>query len=159
MKCIWNGFRYSVCEKGIVYSGDSYKVMKPYIGASGYRRVNLSKNGKAQKYLIHRLIAKVFIPNPESLPCVNHKDGDKSNNTVSNLEWCTYSENQKHAYSTGLISAKGSKNGGSKLTEDDIPEIRLLLEEGLTYSNIGEIYNVKKETIRAVYSGANWRHV
>ena len=68
----------------------------------GYLVVKLSKENHGKRILIHRLVAKAFIPNPENKPQVNHIDGNKENNNVSNLEWCTNSENQIHAYKTGL---------------------------------------------------------
>lgn len=64
----------------------------------GYRRMCLTKNRGKRNFFAHRLIALTFIPNPENKPQVNHKDGDKLNNSVSNLEWCTGSENEKHSY-------------------------------------------------------------
>lgn len=71
-------------------------------GPMGYPFVNLSKNGRQTPIKIHRLVAEAFIPNPLNLPTVNHKDGSKTNNAVSNLEWATYGENNTHAYYTGL---------------------------------------------------------
>jgi len=67
-----------------------------------YLRVDLWKDGKHKFYEVHRLVAAAFIANPENKPVVNHIDGDKHNNKVNNLEWCTVSENNKHAYNTGL---------------------------------------------------------
>ena len=67
-----------------------------------YEAVMLSVKGKSAPILIHRLIAIAFIPNPYNKPMVNHIDGNKLNNVIQNLEWCTNSENQKHAYKTGL---------------------------------------------------------
>lgn len=64
----------------------------------GYRRVALSTDNKRHGYPVHRLVAEAFIPNPNDKPFVNHIDGNKRNNVVSNLQWCTASENQKHAY-------------------------------------------------------------
>jgi len=69
-----------------------------------YYIVCLRVNKKSNTFLIHRLVAQAFIENPLNLPCVNHKDGNKLNNHVSNLEWCTYSENIQHAWDTGLNS-------------------------------------------------------
>lgn len=69
----------------------------------GYKRVVLTKNKKTYRKKVHRLVAETFIPNPENKPCVNHIDGNKLNNNVNNIEWCTYSENSKHAFKIGLI--------------------------------------------------------
>lgn len=68
----------------------------------GYFKAQLRKNDKLKAFFIHRLVAQAFIPNPESKATVNHKDGDKSNNTVENLEWMSNQENMAHAYATGL---------------------------------------------------------
>ncbi len=68
-----------------------------------YPRIILQVEGRAKAYLIHRLIAEVFVPNPNGLPCVNHIDGDKSNSHPSNLEWCTHQQNMSHAAKTGLL--------------------------------------------------------
>ena len=69
---------------------------------SGYKFIGLYKGGKLYQFYVHRLVAQAFIPNPENKPEVNHIDGDKSNNHVSNLEWCTRIENQHHAMINGL---------------------------------------------------------
>lgn len=70
--------------------------------SNDYPRIILQEGGRAKAYLIHRLIAEVFVPNPLGLPCVNHKDGDKSNPHPDNLEWCTHQQNMAHAAETGL---------------------------------------------------------
>lgn len=74
--------------------------------AKKYRRIHLKQNGKDKHILVHRLVATYFLENANNYPIVNHKDGDKSNNNVDNLEWCTYSHNTLHAYKTGLIPSK-----------------------------------------------------
>lgn len=74
----------------------------------GYFVVNLRKNHTAKVIPVHRLVAETFIPNPDNLPTVNHKDGDKANNRVSNLEWASYSENNVHALDTGLRLLRGN---------------------------------------------------
>lgn len=83
--------------------------LNPPIDSEGYVRVILFKNSKQVAKRIHRLVAEHFIPNPDSKPLVNHIDGNKSNNNVSNLSWCTASENTQHAYDIGLISAKSGQ--------------------------------------------------
>lgn len=72
-----------------------------------YKFMCLRKDGENKNHLVHRLVAQAFIPNPENKPCINHKDGNKQNNKVENLEWCTYSENRKHAYDNGLSPQRG----------------------------------------------------
>lgn len=79
-----------------------------------YPYVSLTKGNKKKGFLIHRLVAVAFIPNPLNKPFVNHIDGNKLNNRHSNLEWCTTSENQKHAYRTGLMNNAGDRNGNWK---------------------------------------------
>ncbi len=74
-----------------------------------YHSVVLVKNGKYKNKYIHRLIAENFIPNPENKPQINHKDGDKKNNSIDNLEWCTSKENIQHAHNSGLCNCKWSK--------------------------------------------------
>ena len=78
------------------------KILKPACSFKSYLSLVLSKdNNKTTKY-IHRLVAEAFIINKDNKRCVNHKDGNKLNNNISNLEWCTYTENNKHAFATGL---------------------------------------------------------
>lgn len=74
------------------------KFLKPEDTKLGYQRITLCNKGITKRFLLHRLVALVHIPNPENKPCVNHLDGDKTNNAVSNLEWCTYSENEYHSH-------------------------------------------------------------
>ena len=72
--------------------------------AAGYPRVQLAKNGKKHTKHIHRLLAEAFIPNPQNLPQVNHLDRDRMNFSLSNLEWCTQSDNALHAYRNGVVT-------------------------------------------------------
>lgn len=88
---------YQITSWGRVYSKDSKKFLIPEENEKGYLRVKLSKNGKAKNFKVHRLVAGEFIPNPLDKPQVNHKDGNKKNNSISNLEWVTNQENCDHA--------------------------------------------------------------
>lgn len=85
--------------------GDVYKSAKPSITTAGYFSVSATINGKQKRFLVHRLIAMAYIPNPEQKPYVNHIDGNKKNNHIGNLEWCTSQENSRHAKKIGLINA------------------------------------------------------
>lgn len=91
---------YSECN-GYRYWSRRKLALRP--NSAGYSRCSLWLNGSCKEFLVHRLIAKTFIPNPENLPFVNHKDGNKLNNSVSNLEWCSAKGNVNHAFDTGLM--------------------------------------------------------
>lgn len=83
-----------------------YYVIKGKVDAHGYVRVTLTKDGKSFSKLVHRLVALQFIPNPDELPQVNHKNGNKCDNSVGNLEWCTAKENKRHAYDNNISDTK-----------------------------------------------------
>lgn len=87
---------YMVDTKGNVFSLKRKKIMTPCKSNNGYMQVHLSIDGVMKSHKIHRLVAKTFIPNPYNLPQVNHKDEDKTNNCVENLEWCTQSYNMNY---------------------------------------------------------------
>lgn len=113
MKEIWEKIEkfenYEVSNLGNVRSFIKEKngvVLKPQKNKKGYYQVLLYKNKKPHPKRLHRLVAQAFIPNPENKPQVNHIDGNKLNNCVNNLEWCTNSENQIHAYKNGLEKPK-----------------------------------------------------
>lgn len=97
---------YEVSNMGRIKGLTRNQIKKQGISNWGYSTVTLSRNSAARKKLVHRLVAEAFIPNPDELPEVNHIDGDKQNNSVGNLEWCTASENLKHAWNLGLTKGK-----------------------------------------------------
>lgn len=117
MKEIWKNIKnyeglYQISNFGNVKSLHKIPniILKTYKDKKGYLYVILSKNCKSKIARIHRLVAQTFISNPQNKPQVNHIDGIKSNNIVPNLEWCTNSENQKHAFKLGLQNNHGNNN-------------------------------------------------
>ena len=142
------------------------KILKPKIDKYGYFRIGLTKNNKQKFYQVHRLVAETFIPNPNNYPIINHKDGDKQNNHISNLEWCTYSYNSQHAYNNGLklgksAEHKGGKNPKSRLNEQEVLTILQDKKKGLT---IKESYLKNQEKItfngfEQIWYGYSWKHL
>jgi len=134
------------------------KIMKHFINENGYCQISLCHNGKYAMYSIHRSVALAFIPNPENKPEVNHKDGDKQNNHVDNLEWATESENIKHAWDTGLCKPKnGVDNGNSVLTEKEVLEIRAI--KGMTKRDIAKLYNIGEAAVGKIINRQRWNHI
>ena len=125
--------------------------------------MKLSKKGVKKPIDVHRLVAEAFIPNPLNLRCVNHKDGNKENNVVENLEWCTYSENNKHAFIIGLkphLSGEDIKK--SKLKEDDVRFIRknyIPRSKEYNYRALAERFGVSKKTIIQCVKHRHWKDV
>jgi hypothetical protein len=114
-EAIINGFpNYIITNTGRVFSLNynhtgMKKELKSAISSNGYKSVDLYNNGEHKVFMVHRLVAEHFIPNPDNLPQVNHRDGDKDNCNDWNLEWCTTSENVKHAYNNKLNHIANSR--------------------------------------------------
>lgn len=153
---------YMISSYGKVISHRG-RIIKLRVAVNGYMRVWLYKNSdKSYKpFTVHRLVAECFIGNPDSKPWVNHKDGDKQNNKVSNLEWCTQSENMKHAFNEGLqLPNYGEKNGFAKLKDADAIAIReKYSEQRLDAKLLAEQYSVSPKTIRRIVSRKTFIHI
>jgi len=127
---------------------------------NGYDHISLWKENIEKRFKVHRLVAQAFIPNPENKPQVNHIDGDRKNNHVSNLEWVTGKENAQHAIKTGLtVSPRGVDVPISKLKDADVIEMRKLRHNGLEYPVIAKMFGVAVRATRAACIGVTWRHV
>lgn len=100
---------YQVSNLGNVKRKKDNYVFKKSKNSSGYRVVTLTKNKIEKSVSVHRLVANAFIPNPKNKSQINHIDGNKMNNIIDNLEWCTASENMEHAYKNNLEILKGKK--------------------------------------------------
>lgn len=125
-----------------------------------YQIINLSKlDGKKRTFRVHRLVMMAFNPveNMDELE-VNHLDGNKKNNKLENLEWCTASENQKHAFKTGLQKArKGESSNFARLTEEDVKQVFELRRQGLLQREIAEIVGCTPSNISAILRGKSWK--
>lgn len=156
---------YQVSNYGNIKSfkrkGGSYgKILKPIKNTKGYLWVRLCKNKISKGYLIARLVLLNFLPYKNSdILQVNHLDGIKTNNNLSNLQWCTSSENITHAYKTGLKDYKGESNPCAKLSEKDILEIRFLLKRNISQKNIAQKYGVHRTIISRIKSNKIWKHI
>lgn len=148
---------YTISANGIVYNSKN-KERKPSKINGGYLSISLYNNNTSKSYLVHRLVAITFIPNPLNLPFVNHKNGIKTDNRVENLEWCTRQENMQHAINTGLLdydnrNTKGIKNGNSKLSEANIVEIQT---SNLTTKELSVKFKVSYQAIYLVKKNQRW---
>lgn len=169
MKVIYG--KYKVDRNGIVY-GQSGRPLRPARDSKGYLRVGLSIEGKLVTKKVHRLVAEAFIPNYENKPFVNHRDLNKQNNRVSNLEWSTPKENTRHAIEIGVFSfqtseksvnitpKKGSLNGWAKLNESQVIEIRSkYIPRVYTREMLAEEYGVKASCIKDIVNRRSWTHI
>lgn len=146
-----------VVIRGKVKQKRKGKVLSNYKIGKGYYAVRLCK----KMYPIHRLVALHFLKNKDNKPCVNHIDGNKLNNSASNLEWCTLKENTEHAYKNNLMKPRlGETNGSSKLSEKEVKHIRKIWKSNL-YSKtyIAALFNVSIVTVSNIIKNKSWRHV
>lgn len=148
---------YKVSESGQVFSVRADRFLKDSLDSYGYPIVSLSNKGITKSRLVHRLVAKAFIPNLENKPQVNHIDGNKENNHVSNLEWCTNSENQKHAHALGLApSQRGTNNKANKLSEEEVIAIKEYKAKGIRPTEISKVMDLPLPRVKNVYYGQSW---
>lgn len=156
---------YQVSNKGRVksYHSNKIKILKPIEMSDGYRRVHMALHKNKKSFPVHRLVARAFIPNPEKKSFVNHKDGNKSNNSVENLEWATKKENSRHAWKNGLCKKKyGSENPNAKFTDEQIKFIRenyKAKDENFGAIPLAKKFGVCVETISKIAYGKTYRNV
>lgn len=167
---IYNNSEYDtleINECGDLRNKKTQKMYKSSVTGSGYLGVCVSLGSRENKKLfkIHKCVASTFIENPENKPYVNHKDGNKLNNNVDNLEWVTESENVKHANKMGLrdyATISGEKHKFSKLTKDDVLYIRHTYKSNDKKRGgraLSRKFNVSKETIRDIIHRNSWKHI
>ena len=158
---------YEVSDRGRVKrikdSENTYagRILKLIQESRGYLYVNLCQNGQRARWLVHRLVAFAFIPVVDGKPHINHKDGIKTNNKVSNLEWCTPAENVDHMCRTGLRKnyAKADNHYRAKFSSEIVLEIRKLRSEGWKQQELADRFDTTQPQISAILSRTNWASV
>ncbi len=151
---------YTVTSNGEFFSDNSGKMKTRNRAGTEYQIINfMTQDGKKKTYRAHRLVLMAFNPveNMNILE-VNHINGDKADNRLENLEWCTSSQNQKHAFKTGLQKArKGNRSNFSKLSEDNIKLIFQLRKQGLLQREIAERIGCTRSNISYILNNKTWQ--
>jgi len=152
--------KYAVSDGGEVMSMNFAKS-----GLPGIMRFNLSRGylavqlGDRKRYTVHRLVAEAFIgPRPTGMH-INHKDGNKKNNSVSNLEYVTPSENQKHSFAIGLQDNHGERHSQAKLTNAKVAEIKRMFSLGFSNKELAAFFHVCPTNIAHIRAGRIWSTV
>lgn len=156
---------YSVSSLGRIrreksHRGNFTSILKNLCISDRYYRVVLWKDSKRKHKYVHLLVAEAFIgPKPKGYDC-NHKDGDKSNCRLSNLEYITSTENARHAWRTGLYKKPcGIKNPAAKLTEKEVLEIREKHSKGICDTRLAKEYGVHHSNIYLIVTRKKWKHI
>jgi hypothetical protein len=127
-----------------------------------YLGVHLFKNAQGKRHYLHRLVAEAFIPNPENKPCVNHKDFDRDNNRVENLEWVTHEENTLHSAAADRLGAvtpkRGSECHSARFNDETVAQIRREWRRGQT-AEFARRYGVTWRAMDMLIRGRTWRHI
>jgi hypothetical protein len=159
---VWKHIReyekYQISSQGDVVNSKG-RILKQHPDRYGYNTIMLCKNGIGKRFLVHRLVAIHFIPNPLNKPTVNHLNGNTTDSRVENLEWATISENNLHAYRTGLSKPKkmiGEKNGRAKLTQKDADKIRLMCSKGIKQKDIANHFNISISVVNNIKNNRAW---
>lgn len=140
---------YLITKEGEIYNKHNNHKLKPQPNGKGYLRVIIGH----KRYFVHRLVAQLYVPNPQNKLQVNHIDGNKLNNNANNLEWVTNQENRDHAVKNRLHSY-GEKNH-SKLKEKDVLYIKQHMD--FSANKLAEKFNVSARAIRTIWSGRSWK--
>lgn len=170
MKVIWKDIQgyegyYQISNTGFVLSlprksNSSLSVLKPQLSCHGYPQVGLKVKGKGRKLVrIHRLVALHFIPNPENKPEVNHINRNRADYRIENLEWCTRTENARHAAKLGSFNNRSGQRGShAKIKDSDVPLIMEMIKSK-SLIDIGKFFNVYPSGISRIVTGKTFKNV
>lgn len=153
--------KFIIDDCGNIFDVELGRYKKQYENKKGYMKVHFYINGKDKGFFVHRLVLMTFNPTDgmDKLQ-VNHIDGNKKNNTLSNLEWCTNAENQAHAYRIGLHKREsGEQNPSAKLNESEVIQIAEMIMCGIPHKKIAENFNISAITISAIRSKRIWGYL
>jgi len=163
---------YEINENGIIRNIRLCRTLKMWVSKQGYYVSGLSINGKYHTVKIHRLLAIHFLPEPSEelkaecavkapfVVCVNHKDGNKLNNSLSNLEWCTQEFNARHAWDTGLtLPRTGVLNGRAELSEEIVHAVCKFYEDGGMPKEAAARFNLSRQQSTKIKAGLAWKHI
>lgn len=152
---------YLISDQGRVFSLKTKKILKVHYGSCGYLNVFLyDGHNKKKTKKIHRLVCEAFLDNPNNKSQVNHKDCNKHNNKLSNLEWVDQIENMRHAKKNGLRpNQKGEKNSFAKLKESDIIKIRNLRNGKVSRSDVANMFGICESHVSEIHHGKVWKHL
>ena len=152
--------KYEVSSCGMIKSLYLNIILQPCLDGDGYPQVNIYVNGKRYCKKVHRLVAETFIPNPENKPEVNYKDGNKENNCVSNLEWCTKLENMRHARDNNLMKFHyDDEHPGSKLSSEFVEKLIQEYLQGTEPIVIRKKYGIPKEQMNGILRGETYKRI
>jgi len=157
MKFIRNT-EYIIQEDGTVINSKTSRVMSQCSNTNGYTQTTLRIDNKQVALRIHRLVAEAYLENPFKDATVNHIDGDKGNNHVSNLEWISLKDNILHAYGLGL-SPRGQDRSYAVLTDKDVEDIKVAFTKNVSNIDLAKKYSVNKATISKIKNGLTWKHI
>lgn len=129
------------------------KVLSPFIANNGYPTIAPKFGDSRKKLLVHRLVAKAFVPGYFDGATVNHIDGDKTNNTAGNLEWTTRADNTAHQWVTGLVNIRGERHPSAKLSNSDVGKVRSMFADGVSQAEIARQFAVSDTLIWAIKHG------
>jgi hypothetical protein len=153
--------RRMIDKKGLPWLREA-SILNTSVTVRGYPTVSLQAPGRPRWCVtVHRLVASAFIPNPDGLPFVNHKDSDRTNNSVSNLEWCTHQENVAHAKAAGRLTGRPRGHISEKrgFTDDEIRQVRALKLKGISEREIADKFGVGPTDINYIVKGKTYVNV